>query len=127
MKIALPEHQGRIAPVFDTCLRILVFAQDQEDQGPIAQEDWSMVDRRDRVTRLEELDVDVLLCGGISCSVEDQICLRGIRLVAWLAGDVPKILKAFRDGTIMDAEFAMPGTFLCRRRRQMRRMKRPVE
>jgi hypothetical protein len=122
MKIAIPEHQGRIAPVFDTCRRILVFAPAPGvDSGEIvAQEDWSAVSCQGRVTRLKELSIDVLLCGGISCLVEDQIHLQGIRLVAWLAGDVLKILTAFRDGTIMNPEYAMPGSLVCRRRRQMR-------
>ncbi len=30
MKIAIPEHQGRVAPVFDACRRILVYAR-QDD------------------------------------------------------------------------------------------------
>ena len=121
MKIAIPEHQGRIAPVFDTCRRILVFAREGDCESMIAQEDWSAVSRQGRAVRLKQLGIDVLLCGGISCWVEDQIQVQGIRLVAWLAGDVPKVLTAFREGTIMDPEYAMPGTLLCRQRRQMRR------
>lgn len=121
MKVAIPEHQGRVAPVFDTCCRMLVFRQNPDGSDLIAQEDWSAVSRQARAIRLKELGVDVLLCGAISCSIEDQVHLRGIQLVAWLAGEVPKVLSAFRDGTIMEPEFAMPGTLMCRTRRHMRR------
>lgn len=121
MKIAIPEHQGRVAPVFDTCRRILVFSLGVEPEEMIAQEDWSALSAQRRAARLKEMEVDVLLCGGISCWVEDQIHLRGIRLLAWLAGDVPKILTAFKEETINDPEYAMPGTLMCRRRRRMRR------
>lgn len=121
MKIAIPEHQGRVAPVFDTCRRVLVYSLGADREEMIAQEDWTGLSLQRRATRLKEMDVDVLLCGGISCWIEDQIHLRGIKLVAWLAGEVPKILTAFKEETITDPEYAMPGTLMCRRRRRMRR------
>jgi predicted Fe-Mo cluster-binding NifX family protein len=121
MKIAVPEHQGRVAPVFDACRRILVFAEQDDGHILVAQDDWSTVSRQARAARLKELGVDVLLCGGISCGIEDQIHGQGIGLVAWLAGEVPKILKAYREGRSMDPEYAMPGTLVCRQRRQRRR------
>ncbi len=120
MKIAIPEHQGRVAPVFDTCRRILVYAQDADKQALIGQEDWSRIAAQGRSVRLKELEIDVLLCGAISCGIEDQIHLQGIRLIAWLAGDLPDVLTAFQSGRIMDPCYAMPGTLLCRQRRQMR-------
>ena len=120
MKIAIPEHQGRVAPVFDTCRRILVYAQDADSQALIAQEDWSRTGAQVRSVCLKELGVDVLLCGAISCGIEDQIHRQGIRLIAWLAGDLADVLTAFRNGSIMDPVYAMPGTLLCRQRRQMR-------
>jgi predicted Fe-Mo cluster-binding NifX family protein len=120
MQIAIPEHQGRVAPVFDTCRHLLVYTQADESHAIVHQEDWSGVSTHGRATRLKELEVDVLLCGGISCEIEDQMHLQGIRLIAWLAGDVSEVLKAFRHGTIMNPEYAMPGTFLCRKRRQTR-------
>jgi hypothetical protein len=109
MKIAIPEHQGRIAPVFDTCRRILVFAHVADSEEIVAQEDWSVVSRQGRVTRLKELSVDVLLCGAISCGIEDQIHGQGISLVAWLAGEVATILKVYREDRAMNPEYAMPG------------------
>lgn len=120
MKIAIPEHQGRVAPVFDTCRRILFFMQEDDSQAMVAQEDWSGLAACARSVRLKERGVDVLLCGAISCGVEDQVHRQGIRLVAWVAGDLPAVLTAFRDGSIMDPCYAMPGTLLCRKRRQMR-------
>jgi len=121
MKVAVPEHQGRIAPVFDTCRHVLVFLQDVHADRVTSDEDWSAVSQQTRVARLMDLQVDVLLCGAISCWLEDQIVLQGIRLVAWVAGDLAQVLTALREGTIMDPEFAMPGTLACRKHRQMRR------
>jgi len=121
MKIAIPEYQGRIAPVFDACRRILIFSRQDDTVAQVGEEDWSGVSRERRAARLKEIGVDVLLCGAISCGIEDQICQHGIRLVAWLAGEVPSILTAYREGRVMDPVYAMPGTLLCRHRRQRRR------
>jgi predicted Fe-Mo cluster-binding NifX family protein len=120
MKIAIPEHQGRVAPVFDTCRRILFFMQEDDRQAMVAQEDWSGLAAPVRSVRLKQCEVDVLLCGAISCGIEDHVHRQGIRLIAWLAGELPEILSAFRAGTIMEPCYAMPGTLVCRRRRQMR-------
>lgn len=121
MKIAIPEHQGRIAPVFDTCRRILIFVPDENGPVPVGEQDWSKLAREARAFRLKDLEIDVLLCGAISCGIEDQIHAQGITLVAWLAGDLAVILEAYGDGRVMDPQYAMPGTLLCRQRRQRRR------
>ncbi len=117
MKVAVPEYQGRIAPVFDCCRRILIVVQDEHEEEVITEEDWSMVPRLARSTRLDELVVQCLLCGGISCWMEDQIRKRGIRIVPWISGDVWEVLKALRNGMIHDPRYAMPGRGACRRRR----------
>jgi len=117
MKVAVPEHQGRIAPVFDCCRRILIVAQNEHEEEVITEEDWSMVPRLARAPRLNELVVQCLLCGGISCWMEDQIRKRGIRIIPWISGDLWEALKALRNGSIYDPRYAMPGRGACRRRR----------
>jgi hypothetical protein len=117
MKIAVPEHLGRIAPVFDCCRRILIVVQNAYEEELITQEDWSMVPRFERASRLDELIVQCLLCGGISCWMEDRIRGQGIQLIPWVAGDVWEVLKALRNGMISDPRYAMPGRGRCGRRR----------
>ena len=109
MKIAVPEHQGRIAPVFDTCQRILIIAVTPDGGQVVSSRDWSAQSREGRARELKGLGVEALLCGGITCWMEQQVCLHGIRLIPWLAGDVGEILCAFREGRISDGQYAMPG------------------
>lgn len=116
MKVAIPEHQGRVAPVFDTCRRILIFSQEAEGEEPLAREDWSATGRHGRPGRLKQLGVEILLCGGISGWMEDQVHVQGIRTMPWLAGEVSEILEAFRHGTISESRYAMPG---CARRKRL--------
>jgi len=126
MKIAIPEYNGRVSPVFDTSQRLLVFRVDHGGVGaPLGNEDWSYLPLPVRATRLRQMGVDVLLCGGISGWLARQIEALGIRLVPWLAGDVQQVLEAFVAGRLPDRYFAMPGTWGMRRGRRLRRMGRP--
>ena len=121
MRIAVPEYQGRVAPVFDSCRRLLIFNRRHGGQALVGQEDWSTVMPMARALRLKQMDVRVLLCGAISCQMEDLIKQQGIQVIPWLAGEIPTILRAFGDGTILEPQFAMPGTQMCRKQRQTRR------
>jgi hypothetical protein len=117
MKVAVPEYQGRIAPVFDCCRRILIVVQNEHEEEVIIEEDWSMVPRLARPPRLKELVVQCVLCGGISCWMEEQIRERNIRIIPWISGDLWEVMKAFRNGVIHDQRYAMPGRGACRRTR----------
>jgi predicted Fe-Mo cluster-binding NifX family protein len=116
MKLAVPEHLGRIAPVFDCCRRVMIVVERPLEEMLVHNEAWASVPRFFRATRLVELQVEVLVCGGISCWMEDEVRRRGIRLIPWVAGDVWEILGALRDGRIYDPQYAMPGRGRCARR-----------
>lgn len=109
MRVAVPEYQGRIAPVFDCCRRILTVVTTPQGAELYGNEDWSVVPRILRPFRLKEIAVELLLCGGISCWLEAQIQRYGIQVVPWIAGDVREALEALRNGTILHPQYAMPG------------------
>jgi hypothetical protein len=119
MRVAIPEHQGRVAPVFDCCRKILIVRQTPNTEEQVADQDWSAVPRSARPGRLKELSVGLLVCGGISCWMEDQIHRAGIRLVPWIAGEVWNVLTALREGSIGHPCYLMPGRGPCRRRCQL--------
>jgi predicted Fe-Mo cluster-binding NifX family protein len=81
-------------------------------------EDWASLPRLTRAARLMELNVELLVCGGISCWMEDQIRRHGIPMIPWVAGDVWDVLAAVRQGRILDPQYAMPGRGGCTRRRR---------
>ena len=109
MKVAVTEHQGRVAPVFDTSTKLLVFTLSEAGDQAIGGEDWSALSRHSRVIRLRELGVDALICGGISCLVEEQIIRQGIQLMSWRSGEISDVLLALREGKLTDPCYAMPG------------------
>ncbi len=116
MRIALPEYQGRIAPVFDCCRRLWVCSLGRDDFTIESREDWTHLPLHGRAPRLREMRIDLLLCGGISCRLEEQVRNQGISVLPWLAGDVQDILAAYRKGHIHDPAFEMPGRRRCRQR-----------
>jgi predicted Fe-Mo cluster-binding NifX family protein len=118
MRLAVPEHQGRVAPVFDCCKRLMIVLQMPRADELLQREEWAALPRMSRAARLAELKVELLVCGGISCWMEDQIRRYGIRMIPWIAGDVWEVLAALRQGQILEPQYAMPGRGACTRRRR---------
>jgi predicted Fe-Mo cluster-binding NifX family protein len=118
MRLAVPEHQGRVAPVFDCCRRLIIVLQHPLEDELLQNADWSSVPRLYRPALLVDLKVELLVCGGISCWMEDQIRRYGIRMIPWVAGDVWEVLTALKEGRIFEPQYAMPGRGACTRRRR---------
>jgi hypothetical protein len=121
MKLAVPEHQGRVAPVFDCCRHVLIVRQSEREEGLVGDEDWSTLPRLARAGRLRELTVELLLCGGISCCLEEQVHRHGIVVIPWIAGEVWDVLGALRQGRLFESSYAMPGRIGCRSERFKKR------
>jgi hypothetical protein len=117
MRLAIPEHRDRVAPVFDSCRRLLVFQQDEDTDNLLDAHDWSAVPRMARASCLKELMIELLVCGGVSRLLEDEVGRHGIDVIPWVAGEVTEILEALRRGTISDPCYTMPGRGFCRGRR----------
>lgn len=114
MKIALPEWQGRISPVFDTA-RTIILADCQEGKefGRSTEQVNELV-MPVRVRRITELGVNVLLCGAISRPLAGMLASAGIRVIPFLSGETDNVLSAYLNGQLAAPQFFMPG---CGRRR----------
>lgn len=115
MRVVIPEHLGRIAPVFDWCRRILVVFQARHGEDLISYDDWTSLSRHGRPGRLRDLVAELLICGGISHWMEDQIHEHQIHVISWVSGDVWEVLAALRERRISDPRYAMPGRRGCAR------------
>ncbi len=110
MKLALPVWEGRIAPLFDVarCFLLVEYDGGRElareemivwNSAPQGWEDY-----------LKDLEVDVLICGGISRPLFEQVQATGIEVVPWIKGVVGQVLTAHVEGRLGAMRFAMPGT-----------------
>ena len=118
MRIAIATWQSRVSPVFDTAGQLLIL--DVENGREVYRTERSILELslQERVNRLVELDIDVLLCGAISRTLANTVAASGIRVIPWLKGDVDRMLCLYLSGKPIDSRFLMPG--FGRRRRRFR-------
>ena len=109
MRVAIPTRSERISPVFDSSGQVLLvdFEDRQERSRCVAPLPGDSL--AGRVTRLKELGVTVLICGGISRTLRQMIEADGIRVYPWTAGPVDEVLEAYREGRLHEARWLMPG------------------
>jgi predicted Fe-Mo cluster-binding NifX family protein len=109
MNIAMPVWEGRISPLFDVAGQLWVVEVEngkEKSRCQVALEKkWPLR----RVSRLVELAVTVLICGGISRSLEEALRAAGITVIAQIKGEAEQILNAFLTGDFPSSRFAMPG------------------
>lgn len=109
MKIAIPTWQGRVSPVFDVAEQTLLVSLNGQEESDRSLESLRGMALHKRAGRLAELGVNVLLCGAISWQLETLLTTGGIKVISLVCGDVEEVLRAFRDGTLKNEQFAMPG------------------
>ena len=118
VRAALPTHDGRVSPVFDTARRLLVVDLEGGGQLDRREEPIDETDPARRALHLARLGVDVLICGAISWPLEACLASAGVSVIAETCGPVEDVLRAFLSGRLTDEAFLMPG---CRGRRRRRR------
>jgi predicted Fe-Mo cluster-binding NifX family protein len=113
MNVALTVWNQRISPVFDVTRHVLLA---QVEQGKIlarAELELAAENPLRKVDMLAEADVGLIICGAISRPVEAYAVSRGLDIIPFTAGDAGRVLAAYLDGSLQQADFRMPG---CRRR-----------
>jgi predicted Fe-Mo cluster-binding NifX family protein len=118
MKIALPTFNGRISPVFDTAQRLIlveVNGTNELSRGEHAIQSNSFARR---AAHINELGIEILLCGAISRPLAMMIAAQGIEVVPFISGEVDEVLGAYLQGRLAEPKYFMPGC--CGRRRQFR-------
>jgi predicted Fe-Mo cluster-binding NifX family protein len=109
VRLAIPTRSNRISPVFDSAGQVLLVDLDEGDERSRCIAPLPADSLPARVTRLQELGVKVLICGGISRPLRQMVEAGGIRVYPWRAGPVDDVLLAYRQGRIDDACWLMPG------------------
>ncbi len=127
MKAAFACWDNRIAPVFDTA-REACFVE--VEAGQIVSESRETLPDAppvQRVLRLVELNVGILICGAISRAMHALVTAYGIQAVPFVAGDLHEVIRAWLDGSLEGDTFAMPGCCALRRCQRMQGMNKDVD
>jgi len=109
MRVAIPTWNGRVSPVFDTAVRVVVAEIDRGRVGPREERAIGQTFPPRRVRALSDLGVEALVCGGISRPLAAMLSGVGIRVIPWVTGEVDTILEAFAQGRLPAPQFLMPG------------------
>jgi predicted Fe-Mo cluster-binding NifX family protein len=113
MRIAIPEWQGRVSPVFDVAANLLLI--DVEGSHEIRREKRQLLrtDSRGRLAEFLSFGAGVLICGAISAPVKVRFAASGVQVIGFTCGQVDEVVGAFLRGELEKSMFAMPG---CRTR-----------
>ena len=101
MQVALTVWQGRISPLFDSTRKLLV-AQIEENRIVATHlEAFDDENPLSRASRLEDLGVATLICGGISDDFAKFVEAMGIRIIPFTSGVVKQVLDAYLSGNLL--------------------------
>jgi len=95
MQVALTVWGGRISPLFDTTRMLLVAEVKGRRVMARHYEPLDCDSAYSRAVKLNDLGVNVLICGAISDTYANLVEARGIKLIAFTSGDVEEVLKAY--------------------------------
>jgi predicted Fe-Mo cluster-binding NifX family protein len=109
MKVALPIRDGRISPVFDVAVRLVVV--EIRDGVPSGRSEFSIRESggEARASLLKELGVSKLICGAISNQTARIIEHCGIEIRPWIVGEIEDVIDAYCTGSLNSDGFIMPG------------------
>ena len=109
MRVAIPQWEGRVSPVFDVAGNLLLI--DLEHGIEIARRNVVMTDDipAGRAQRMVAMGINALVCGAVSRPLELALLHSGIQVISQICGDVEQVLDAYRNGRIGQPMFFMPG------------------
>lgn len=109
MKLALPVWDCCVSTVLDFSDGLLVIDSESgviNNRSMVGSAGNTMVEK---VTRLRELGIQVLLCGAISRPMERMIMASGIEITPFLRGRVDDVLSAYFSERLIEPGFMLPG------------------
>ncbi|HMA66405.1 MAG TPA: NifB/NifX family molybdenum-iron cluster-binding protein [Desulfosalsimonadaceae bacterium] len=115
MKIAIPQWQGRVSPVFDAASSLLLVDIENGRQAGRVALKMNPEDPLSRARRLAILGVDILICGAVSSALAAAIVSVDIEILACTCGPIDGVLDAFLENRLSNSRFLMPG---CSKRRR---------
>ena len=109
MKIAIPTWNDRVSSAFDFAHRVLLVNIENGRETGHSEISFPPESDPEKVSRLEALGAEVLICGAISRSLASRVGASGIKVLPYVVGPVDEILKAYLTGELIQPQFTLPG------------------
>ncbi len=109
IRIAIPVFNNRVSPVLDACTQISVF--DYEHKNEVKRHTlWvDGFSLSERLASLAKLEVNVVICCGISDVLNKLLKSKNIRVIAGRVGEIEEVVEAFFGNQLDNECFLMPG------------------
>ena len=109
MRVAMPHHDGEVAPCFEYSARFTIFSISRNKVVSKADFVLQSQNELDRVRLLRDQGVTVLICGGIQDAFEGLLSASGIRVLSWVSGTINEVLSLFLEDRLIPGS-ARPGS-----------------
>jgi len=110
MKIAISLWEEKISPLFDTSSRLLILEIEGGKELSRFEAYPGKLDMYARSLLLQDLGVELLICGAISRPFYSMLSnVAKISVVPWVSGSLDEVVNAFKKGTLYRQKFLMPG------------------
>jgi predicted Fe-Mo cluster-binding NifX family protein len=109
MKIAIPIWGDVVSCAFDFAKRIIVVDVENQNEKGRLEIQFIAESLNEKVKKLKDLGVNVLICGAISQTLANMVELSGILVLSYVAGHVDEVLEAYLRGQLPQPHLAMPG------------------
>ncbi|NOY09339.1 MAG: hypothetical protein GXP33_10925 [Spirochaetes bacterium] len=110
MKIGIPVFNGRVSPVFNWAKKLMIAQTGKTGKKESAYTiELDEHNELDRVALLAGEGVQVLICAGICRALLKAISYKGIQVIPGIVGEIDDVLDAYKNGTLAQPKFRMPG------------------
>ena len=109
MRIAIPIFGPRVSPRFDCAPSLLLFRVENGkvvEQGEVS---LSELAPWQRLGRVQELGIQIMICGGIDGYSARLLEAQQIQVFAWIAGEAEEAIKTFLRGELKSGLSLCPG------------------
>jgi predicted Fe-Mo cluster-binding NifX family protein len=107
--VAVPIFKSRIAPVFDSCIQVLVIEIEHKRELARSKLHIENLLAFERVATLKRAGVTTLICAGISNVLHTMLESAGIRVIPGIIGQIDEVITAYVSKRLDDQRFFMPG------------------
>jgi predicted Fe-Mo cluster-binding NifX family protein len=107
-KVAICGFENRVCPRFDLTRDILIF--DGSGMEKIEEIDVSLVDPEKKLKALADMDVSILITGGIQERFQEMFHQANIRVIWGVIGEIKDVLEAYQKGILYSGIGPVSGT-----------------
>jgi predicted Fe-Mo cluster-binding NifX family protein len=113
-KVAIPLFGSRISPHFTYAEMALLVDIENNEVSKSREIALGVTDELERVQYFKSLEIDTLICGGISNIAECMLAEQAVHVIAWVSGEALDALEQFL------LKRLVPGACLCPKRSRCR-------